>query len=108
MDNFHHKVIKRFTLNGVIHDDSYIQRLRGEYIRLLISEMRLTGYVPKFDIDPDFTIDYNEKNKTFNFQITIYGVHVGKRKSEWIQGIYGTKAIYIPKSKSKEYSQDQV
>ena len=65
MDNFHHKSIKRFSLKGVIHDDSAIARLRGEYIRLVVSEMKLSGYVPKFDIDPDFTIDYNEKQKIF-------------------------------------------
>jgi hypothetical protein len=108
VDNFHHKSIKRFSLKGVIHDDSAIARLRGEYIRLVVSEMKLSGYVPKFDIDPDFTIDYNEKQKIFEFGLTIYGVHVGKRKSEWIEGIYGTKAIYTQKNKSKEFLRDQV
>jgi hypothetical protein len=108
VEKFHHRPIKKFNLNGVIHDDSAIGRLKGEYIRLLVSEMRLSGYVPKFEIDPDFTIDFNETKKYFEFEITLYGIYVGKRKSEWIAGIDGNKAIYIQKSKSNEFSQEQV
>ena len=108
MEKFHHRPIKKFNLNGVIHDDSAIGRLKGEYIRLLVSEMRLSGYVPKFEIDPDFTIDFNETKKYFEFEITLYGIYVGKRKSEWIAGIDGNKAIYTQKSKSNEFSQEQV
>jgi len=108
MANYHHKPIKKFSLDGVIHDDSAIGRLKGEYIRLVVSEMRLCGYVPRFDIEPDFTIDYNEKKKYFEFELTIYGIYVGKRKSEWIAGIDGTKPIGIPKNKLKEFSQEQV
>jgi hypothetical protein len=105
---YHHKAIKKFCLNGIIHDESAIGRLKGEYTRLLISEMRLCGYVPRIDIDPDFTIDYNEKKKYFEFEISVHAVYAGKRKSEWILGIDGTKAIYIQKNKSNEYSQEQV
>jgi len=108
VEKFHHKPIKKFNLSGIIHDDSAIGRLKGEYIRLVTSEMRLAGYVPKYEIDTDFTIDYNETKKYFEFEITIYGVYVGKRKSEWIAGIDGNKVIYIPKSKSKESLQEQV
>jgi hypothetical protein len=107
VDNFHHKPIKKFNLQGLIYDDSAIGRLRNEYLRLLVSEMRLSGFVPRFDIDPDFTIDYNEQKKYFEFELTIYGTYVGKRKSEWIEGLYGLKPIYTQQNKSKEYSQDQ-
>ena len=107
MEKFHHRPIKKFNLNGVIHDDSAIGRLKGEYIRLLVSEMRLSGYVPKFEIDPDFTIDFNETKKYFEFEITLYGIYVGKRKSEWIAGIDGTNLVPIQPSKSKESLQDQ-
>jgi hypothetical protein len=106
--NYHHKSIKKFFLDGVIHDESSIGRLKIEYIRLLVSEMRLSGYVPRFDIDPDFTIDYNETKRSFYFALTVHGVHVGKRNSEWISGIDGNKPIYIQKNKSKESSQAQV
>jgi hypothetical protein len=108
MSNFHHKTIKRFSLDGIICDESALGRLKGEYTRLLVSEMRLCGYVPRIDIDPDFTIDYNEKKQYFEFEISIHGVYAGKRKSEWIAGIDVNKPIYIQKSKLNEFSQEQV
>jgi hypothetical protein len=107
MQYFHHKPIKRFSIDGIIHDDSAIIRLKSEYIRLLLSEMALSGYVPRLDIDPDWTLGYNEEKNIFNFQITLYGVYLGKKQAECIQGIDGTLAIPTQKSKSKEFSQEQ-
>ena len=108
METFHHKPIKRFILDGNIYDDAAILRLKTEYIRLLVSEMKISGYVPRFDIDPDFTIVYNEKAEIFEFKLSIYGIYIGKKKTEWIIGLDGTKVIYTQKSKSKEFLQDQV
>lgn len=108
MTNFHHKSIKKFSLNGSISDESTIPRLKWEYIRLLTSEIRFSGYAIRIDIDPDFTIDYNEEKEIFKFELSIYAIYVGKRQSECIQGIDGNKVIYIPKSKSKESLLDQV
>jgi hypothetical protein len=107
MANFHHKPIKRFNLNGVIQDDSAIWRLKGEYVRLLLSEMRIAGYVPRFDIDPDFTIDYNERKQCFEFELSIHGVYAGKRQAEWIIGVDVTSPIFTPQSKSSESSAGQ-
>jgi hypothetical protein len=108
MANLHHKTIKRFRLDGNIYDDSAIARLKGEYVRLLVSEMRILGYVPRFDIDPDFTIRYNKKAEIFEFKLSIYGVYVGKKKANWIVGIDGTKVIFTQESKSKESLREQV
>ena len=108
MDNYHHRSIKNFSLEGTIHDDSSFERLKIEYVRLLVSEMRLSGYVPRLDMEPDFTIDYNLRSKNFSFKLTIYGVYVGKRKSECIEGINITTPIYTPKNKLKESLKDQV
>jgi hypothetical protein len=108
MDNLHHKPIKRFALDGNIYDDSAILRLKTEYIRLLVSEMKISGYVPRFDIDPDFTMRYNEKAEIFEFKLSIYGIYIGKKKTEWIVGLDGTKVISIQKSKLSEFSQEQV
>jgi hypothetical protein len=105
MKTVHHKPIKRFGLDGIILDDAQIVRLKSEYIRLLWVEMRLSGYVPRLDIDLDFTIEYNQEKEYFEFELSVYGVFVGKRKSEWIIGLDGSKAIHIQPSKSKEYSQ---
>jgi len=104
---YHHKPIKRFYLDGIIHDDSMIGRLKIEYIRLLVSEMKLSGYVPRIDLDPDFTIRYNEIKNFFEFELSIQAVYAGKRKSEWIAGIDGTNPVLIQPSKSKESLQDQ-
>lgn len=107
MISLHHKPIKRFSLLGTIRDDSSIERLRLEYRKLLEDSMRLSGYVPRIDIDEDFTIEYNNKQETFNFEISAYGVYVGKKKSEWILGVDGTRVVLTQKSKLKEYSLEQ-
>ena len=105
---YHHKPIKRFYLDGVIYDDSMIGRLKEEYVRLLITEMKLSGYVPRIDLDPDFTIRYNEIKNFFEFELSIQAVYAGKRKSECIAGIDGTNPVLIQPIKSKESSLDQV
>jgi hypothetical protein len=106
MKSVHHRPIKRFGLDGIIIDDSKIARLKSEYVRLLWTEMKLSGYVPRLDIDLDFTIEYNSKKEYFEFELSVYGVFVGKRKSECIIGIDGSKAIHIQPSRSNEYSQE--
>ena len=106
MKNMHHKPIKRFGLDGIILDDSKIARLKSEYVRLLWAEMRLSGYIPRLDIDLDFTIQYNEQREYFEFELSVYGVFVGKRKSEWIIGLDGSKAIHTQPSKLNEYSRE--
>lgn len=108
MTSFHHKPIKRFALDGVIYDDSLIGRLKGEYIRLLLSEMKFAGYVPRLDIDPDFTIEYNQEKQNFNFELSLHGVYAGKKQSEWILGVDGTRVIAIQQSKLSVSSQAQV
>ena len=105
MNNFMHKNIKRFHLDGTIYDDSFMPRLKEEYIRILQTSMRLQGYAPRLDVDPDFTIDY--KGKYYQFILSVYGTFVGKRNAECITGIDGGRTIYTPQSKSGESSKDQ-
>ena len=107
MQSFHHKPIKNFYLDGIIQNDALIGRLKNEYIRLIKIEMKLSGYSPRLDIDPDFTISYNHTKNYYEFQLTMYGVYVGKKKAQWITGIDATKGIATHKSKSKESLQDQ-
>jgi hypothetical protein len=103
MVNIHHKPIKIFSLDGDIHSDSAIVRLREEYSKLLITEMKISGYVPRLDIGEDFTIQYNYKKRCFEFKLSIYGVFLGKKKSKWITGIDGTRVVHTQKTRSKEY-----
>lgn len=106
MHFLHHKQIKKFSIDGIISSDELIGRLQTEYINLLILEMKFSGYARRLDIDPDFTIRYNHDKNYYEFELTMYGVHVGKKKAEWIHGIDGT-TVYTHQIKSKEYSQDQ-
>jgi hypothetical protein len=104
VEKIHHRAIKKFNIDGIIHDDKLLVRLKNEYVRLLTTQMKLKGYVPRYDIDMDFTLDYNENKQYFEFELTLYGVYVGKRKAEWIQGIDGQKVIYTPTNKLNESS----
>lgn len=106
MQNLHHKPLKIFGLDGRIHSDSAIMRLKNEYINLLKTEMKISGYVPRLDIDPDFTIEYNNKKQHFEFKLSLYGIFVGKKKAEWIIGIDGTRVVLTPNNKLKEYSSE--
>jgi hypothetical protein len=106
-DFYHHKPLKKFYISGIIQDEALLGRLKIEYIRLLVSEMRLSGYVPRIDLDPDFTLLYNDSKDFFEFELSVHGVYAGKRKSEWIAGVDGTNPVLIQQSKSSESSLDQ-
>jgi len=100
---YNHKSIKKFDLEGEIYDDSQIIRLKEQYILMLESAMRSSGYVPRYDVDTDFTLLYN--GKAFQFRLSVYGVYVGKDRAKCIAGIDKNTAIMLPitqKSKSSE------
>ena len=107
MGNIHHKPVKHFFLDGQIHDEAAIGRLKTEYIRLVTAEMRLSGYVPRLDIDPNFTIQYNNTKEYFEFILTLYGTYLGKKKSQCIMGIDGTLLVPTHKNRLKELSMVQ-
>lgn len=86
-----HRNIKRFYLNGEIGDDALIPRMKDQYITILKDSMRYRGYVIRYDIDSDFTISYNGKG--FDFELSVYGVYVGKKRAQWISGIDGNRVV---------------
>lgn len=91
---YSHRSIKKFGLSGEIYDDSDIVRLKDQYVFMVISVMKNHGYVPRYDIDPDFTIGYN--GKTFDFKLSVYGVYVGKAKAKCIIGIDKNTPVQSP------------
>jgi hypothetical protein len=102
---YSHKQIHRFSLEGEIYDDSAIPRLKEQYVFMVVAGMKHKGYVPRYDIDPDFTISYN--GKTFEFQLSVYGVYVGKKKAKCLHGVDKNapiKTTSIQKIKSEEVS----
>ena len=86
---YHHKSISRFKVHGTIYSDIAIPRFKDEYIRLLTVGMRERGYVVRVDIAPDFTIRYNGKG--YDFDLSVYGVYVGKKRAQCIDFLDGHK-----------------
>lgn len=87
------KKLKSFGMQGEIHDDAAIPRLRAEYERLIESDMREQGYVPILDLDTQFSLLYYEDQDTYEFDIVVYGVFVGKKKSHMYEGFSGQNLI---------------
>lgn len=87
------KKLKSFGMQGEIHDDSAIPRLRKQYEHIIEENMRLQGYVPILDLDIQFSLEYNESNDTYNFDIVLYGIYVGKKKAYEYEGFSGQSLI---------------
>lgn len=87
------KKLKSFGMQGQIHDDAAIPRLRIEYQRLIESDMREQGYVPILDLDIQFSLLYDEPNDLYEFDIVVYGVYVGKKKAHLYEGFSGQNLI---------------
>jgi hypothetical protein len=103
--SYSHKQIRRFCLDGEIYDDAAIPRLKERYVFMVVEGMKHKGYVPRYDIDPDFTISYN--GKTFDFKLSVYGVYVGKKTAKCLKGIdknLPIKTTSTQKVKSEELS----
>lgn len=92
--NVHHKSIKRFGLDGTIYDSAHIDRLKTEYLALVVMQMRDKGYVPRIDIDYQFTMWYDQDKNQYNFKMSVYGVYVGPKKAQEIKAIMNYKPIY--------------
>lgn len=80
-------------MQGQIHDDAAIPRLRIEYQKLIETDMREQGYVPILDLDVQFSLLYDEPNDLYEFDIVVYGVYVGKKKAHLYEGFSGQSLI---------------
>lgn len=87
-----HDNIKKFFLEGKVSEDNLVQH-KEEVLRVLEDQMRDSGYVPVLDMEPQFTLNYDEDNELFDFVATIYGVKVGTQQSWQIAGILNGKTI---------------
>jgi len=91
-----HRDIKRFPLDGIMKDDSDFIRLRAQFETLILHQMRDSGYVPVLDIGPLFSTRLLD-NGNYDFELTIYGVYVGRKKAWTIEGMDGL-GRYLPRS----------
>lgn len=98
--SYHHKPIRKFDLEGSIYDDAHIERLKHEYIALVVLGMKEEGYVPRYEIDVDFTLEY--VGYGYRFKVSVYGSFVGKRKAQEIDGLDGYRPRYAPGVKSNQ------
>ena len=87
------KKLKSFGMQGQIHDDAAIPRLRKQYEHMIEENMREQGYVPILDLDIQFSLEYHEETDTYEFDIVVYGVFVGKRKANDYEGFSGQTLI---------------
>lgn len=87
------KKLKSFGMQGQIHDDSAIPRLRAHYEQLIESDMREQGYVPILDLDIQFSLLYDEGKDLYEFDIVVYGVYVGKKKAHLYEGFSGQNLV---------------
>lgn len=102
---FLHKRIKMFQLEGQILDDSCIARMKEQYIELLSKSMKDQGYVIRLDIEPDWSIQYTGNH--YEFILSVYGSHIGKKNAACIDGLDKNRPIYTQQNKSRESSTDQ-
>lgn len=97
--NFHHKRITKFDIEGSIYDEAHVDRLKSEYLALIVLQMKSEGYVPRSDIDPHFTFFYDGPKKGFSFKLSVYGVYVGKRQAQLLDSVLGYKPLYSKEAK---------
>lgn len=86
-----HKRIHNFDFEGIISDEKDIIRLRQQYENIAENYMRAKGYIPHYDLDSVFTIEYTKQG--FKFKYTRYGIYVGKAKAKCYQAVIGTKLV---------------
>lgn len=95
-----HKKIERFGFDGQIRDDSDFIRLRAQYESLVVHQMRDDGYVPVLDLGPLWSTKYEKETETYRFDMTVYGVFVGRKKAWSIEGMDGV-GRFLPRSTAK-------
>jgi hypothetical protein len=89
------KKIKKFGMDGVIADDSMLPGKKDNYRRIVEDAMRTSGYIPVLDIDPQFILIYDESKDVYLFDFFWYGIYVGKKKAQEIEGFSGQR--YLPR-----------
>jgi hypothetical protein len=87
------KKLKSFGMQGQINDDAAIPRLRSQYEALIESDMREQGYVPILDLETQFSLSYVEEKDLYEFDLIVYGIYVGKKKSHMYEGFSGQTLV---------------
>jgi len=86
-----HKAIKMFQIDGEIDDDSNILKIRERFENHLVNIMRSKGYVPHLDIEPAFSLEYDDGK--YKFLLSLYGVYIGRAKAKWYMAVSANNLI---------------
>lgn len=87
-----HDTIKKFSLHGEL-DDRVVVQAKERMIAFLESMMRDKGCVPSLDLDPQFTTRYIAEKEKFEFDLSVYGIYVGREESCSVSGVTNGKKI---------------
>lgn len=101
-----HKTIKRFGMEGTVGDDSALIRMREQFERMILQEMRDKGYVPVLDLGPYWSTSWKQDKDVYEFTLSVYGVHVGEERACQVEGISDGREMprHTPRSKSNQSS----
>ena len=89
-----HKRIKMFQVDGQIDSDNNIPKTRIKYESMMVDMMRSKGYVPHLDLEPAFSLKYNEEKK-YEFLLSMYGVYVGRSRARCHHGVVANRLIPV-------------
>ena len=89
-----HDDIERFSLDGEI-DSSNLVEAKDRLVHFLEQSMRDSGYVPALDLEPQFTRSYNPETEKYDFELSVYGIKVGRAKACETAGMMGGKMIAL-------------
>jgi hypothetical protein len=80
--------------------------MKEQYIKLLSESMKDEGYVQRIDIDPDWSVSYEDNH--YEFILSVYGSYIGKREAACIDGLDKNRPLYTPQNKLSESFKTQV
>lgn len=80
-----HDEIKRFGLEGDVGDVNLVEA-KARMLHFIETQMADEGFVPVLDLEPQFTLDYQPDTETYKFEVSVYGIHVGREECKGIVG----------------------
>lgn len=95
----HDEIISRH-MHGTIGDGNLVAE-KERLVLFLENALRDEGCVPSLDLEPHFTLNYDPNQHEYEFDLTVYGVYVGRNEAWQTAGVVsGTKIRkYTPQTK---------
>lgn len=85
-----HKPVKTFSESGLIKDDKDFIRLRAEFERIAIQNMKEQGCLPIYELGTHWSTWRDHENDRYEFKLTVYAWYAGRKKAQeydfWCEG----------------------